>query len=337
MIRRQKQNDLLTLVQSFFCNYLERVRGASGHTIRAYRDTLRLFFLFLAQRRGGSAADLTLDDLRADAVLAFLDHVESRRGNCAATRNYRLAVLRSFARHLLRYDLGRAEQYGRILVLPSKRATIHVATYLEPEQARAVIAAVDPKSTSGMRDRALLLFLYNTGARVSEALSVHLRELHLDRPRQVRLFGKGRKERLCPLWPETAEALRRIVNEDSEDEPVFRNAHGVPLTRDGVAYLLGKYVRRASESMPHLRTLRVTPHVMRHSCAVALLQAGVDVSVIRDYLGHASIATTSRYITANLKMKRDVLDAFWNRSGLTRTSGRPWHPSPKLLAFLESI
>jgi site-specific recombinase XerD len=337
MMKRQKKNDLLTLVQSFFCNYLERVRGASGHTIRAYRDTLRLFFLFLAQRRGGSAADLTLDDLRADAVLAFLDHVESRRGNCVATRNYRLAVLRSFARHLLRYDLGRAEQYGRILALPSKRATIHVATYLEPEQARAVIAAVDPKTTYGMRDRALLLFLYNTGARVSEALSVHLRELHLDRPRQVRLFGKGRKERLCPLWPETAEALRRIVNKDSGDEPVFRNARGVPLTRDGVAYLLGKYVRRASESMPHLRTLRVTPHVMRHSCAVALLQAGVDVSVIRDYLGHASIATTSRYITANLKMKRDVLDAFWNRSGLKRASGRPWHPSPKLLAFLESI
>jgi len=270
-------------------------------------------------------------------VLAFLDHIESRRGNCAATRNYRLAVLRSFARHLLRYDLGRAEQYGRILALPSKRATVHVATYLEPEQARAVIAAVDPKSASGVRDRALLLFLYNTGARVSEALSVHLRELHLDRPRQVRLFGKGRKERLCPLWPETAEALRRIVNPDSGEEPVFRNARGGLLTRDGVAYLLGKYVRRASQSMPHLRTLRVTPHVMRHSCAVALLQAGIDVSVIRDYLGHASVATTSRYITANLKMKRDVLDAFWNRSGLKRTSGRSWHPSPKLLAFLETL
>ncbi len=337
MMRRQKQNELLTLVQSFFHDYLERVRGASGHTIRAYRDTLRLFFLFLAHRRNGSAADLTLDDLRADAVLAFLDHVESRRGNCAATRNYRLAVLRSFARHLLRYDLGRAEQYGRILALPSKKATVHVATYLEPEQARAVIAAVDPKSASGVRDRALLLFLYNTGARVSEALSVHLRELHLDRPRQVRLFGKGRKERLCPLWPETAEALRRIVNADSGEEPVFRNARGGLLTRDGVAYLLDKYVRRASESMPHLRTLRVTPHVMRHSCAVALLQAGIDVSVIRDYLGHASVATTSRYITANLKMKRDVLEAFWNRSGLTRTSGRSWHPSPKLLAFLESL
>jgi site-specific recombinase XerD len=172
---------------------------------------------------------------------------------------------------------------------------------------------------------------------VSEALAIHLRELHLDRPRQVRLHGKGRKERLCPLWPETASALRQIINSDSGDEPVFRNARGVPLTRDGVAYLLGKYVRQASEALPHLRTLHVTPHVMRHSCAVALLQAGVDVSVIRDYLGHASIATTSRYITTNLKMKRDVLNAFWNHAGLKTASDRPWHPSPKLLAFLEKL
>jgi site-specific recombinase XerD len=172
---------------------------------------------------------------------------------------------------------------------------------------------------------------------VSEALAVHLRELHLDRPRQVRLHGKGRKERLCPLWPETASALRQIIKPDSGDEPVFRNARGVPLTRDGVAYLLGKYARKASEALPHLRTLHVTPHVMRHSCAVALLQAGVDVSVIRDYLGHASIATTSRYITTNLKMKRDVLNAFWNHAGLNAASGRPWHPSPKLLAFLEKL
>jgi site-specific recombinase XerD len=336
-MKRQRQNELLTLVQSFFQNHLERTRGASKHTIRAYRDTLKLFFLFLAKRRNGSAADLTLDDIRSDAVLAFLDHVESQRSNCAATRNHRLAVLRSFARHLLNYDLGRAEQYGRILALPSKRTTLHAATYLEPEQARSVIKAVDTQSVFGPRDHALLLFLYNTGARVSEALSVRLRDLRLDRPRQVRLFGKGRKERLCPLWPETAAALRRIVDADCQDEPVFQNARGVPLTRDGVAYLLEKYVRRASKSMPHLRTIRVTPHVMRHSCAVALLQAGVDISVIRDYLGHASIATTSRYITSNLKMKRDVLDAFWNRSGLARSSTRASRPSPKLLAFLETL
>ena len=336
-MKRQKRNDLLSLVQSFFGNYLERVRGASPHTIRAYRDTLKLFFLFLAGQGHRSAADLTLDDVRAEAVLSFLDHVESERGNSAATRNYRLAVLRSFARHLLRNDPTRAEQYGRILALPSKRATSRPATYLEPEDARAVISAVNPKSTASVRDRALLLFLYNTGARVSEALSVQMRQLHLDPPRQVRLFGKGRKERLCPLWPETAAALRQIVCSESENESIFRNSRGAPMTRDGVAYVLTKYVRQASESLPHLRAIRITPHVMRHSCAVALLQAGIDVSVIRDYLGHASVATTSRYITSNLRMKRDVLDAFWKRSGLTSGSTRPWRPSPKLLALLQTL
>jgi site-specific recombinase XerD len=334
---RPKQDLLLTLVQSFFHSYLLRVRGASDHTVRAYRDALKLFFTFLVQRKGRSIADLSLDDLQADAVLAFLDHVESQRANSAVTRNCRLAAIRSFVQHLLRHDLTRADQYGRILAIPSKKAAHRVVDYLEPEEARAVIAAVNPRAPHADRDRALLLFLYNTGARVSEALAVPPRELRLDRPRQVRLFGKGRKERFCPLWPETAAALRQIASSDSETEPVFRNARGTPLTRDGVAYLLDKYVQLASQTLPQLRSRRVTPHVMRHSCAVALLQAGIDVSVIRDYLGHASVATTSRYITTNLKMKRDVLEAFWKRAGLQSRSHHRWHPSPKLLVFLDTL
>jgi site-specific recombinase XerD len=335
---RAPRDTLLALVQSFFQEYLRGVRGASDHTIRAYRDALTLFFRFLvARRQRRSVAALTLDDIQADAVLAFLEHVESRRGNSAATRNCRLVALRSFSRHLLRHDVTRAEQYGRILAIASKRAALRGVTYLEPEEARAMIAAVDPRAPHGPRDRALLLLLYNTGARVSEALAVCGRALRLDRLRQVRLFGKGGKERLCPLWPETAAALRALVRPDSATDPLFRNARGAPLTRDGVAYLLNKYVRRAAVTLPTLRTRRVTPHVMRHSCAVALLQAGVDVSVIRDYLGHASLATTSRYITTNLQMKREVLEAFWKRAGLT-TEPRHQRPlSPKLLAFLETL
>ncbi len=334
---QQKRDALLALAQGFFQDYLRRTRGASDHTIRAYRDALKLFFVFLAQRCRRSIADLCLEDVQAEAVLAFLDHIESQRGNCAASRNCRLAALRSFAQHLLRNDISNADQYGRILAIPNKKARLRTVAYLEPEDARAVIATVDPRSSHARRDRALLLFLYNTGARVSEVLAVHPRELHLDRPRQVRLFGKGRKERICPLWSETADALRRIIHTDAPDEPVFRNSRGEPLTRDGVAYLLHKYVNRAAQARPQLRTLRITPHAMRHSCAVALLQAGVDVSVIRDYLGHSSIATTSRYITTNLKMKRDVLEAFWKRAGLTKDSTRRWGPSPKLLAFLDSL
>jgi integrase/recombinase XerD len=334
---RTATDALLTLVQSFFADHLRRVRGASEHTVRAYRDTLRMFFVFLAGRLDRSVADLRLDDVRAEGVLAFLHHIESERGNGAVTRNCRLAAIRSFAEHLLRHDVTRAEQYGRILAIPTKRAVSRLVTYLEPEDVRAVIAAIDGHAMASCRDRALLLLLYNTGARVSEALALRPRDLQLERPRQVRLYGKGGKERICPLWAETATALRTVAIDAGPDDTIFRSARNGPLTRDGAAYVIEKYVRRAAESRPALRRHRVTPHVLRHSCAVALLQAGVDISVIRDYLGHASVATTSRYITTNLQTKREVLEAFWARAGLDHRSTPRWRPSSKLLAFLASL
>jgi site-specific recombinase XerD len=336
-VKRPRSESLLGLTESFFHNYLQHTRGASTHTVRAYRDALKLFYLFLANQRRKPVSDLTLEDIQPDAVLSFLDHVESGRGNSAVTRNCRLAAVRSFVQHLLRQDVTRAGQYGRILAIRNKKALRRTPAYLEPEEARAVIAAVDHRSRNGARDHALLLFLYNTGARVSEALAIRACDLRLERPRQVRLLGKGRKERICPLWPETASALRRIIRAETGDAPLFRNANGAPLTRDGVAYLLGKYVRLAAQHAPALRKRRVTPHVMRHSCAVALLQAGVDVSVIRDFLGHASVATTSRYITTNLQMKREVLDAFWKRAGLEPSAPRNWQPTSRLLEFLNTL
>jgi integrase/recombinase XerD len=305
--------------------------------VRAYRDALKLFYLFLASHKHKPLANLALEDIQSDVVLAFLDHVESQRGNSAVTRNCRLAAVRSFAQHLLRQDVTRAGQYGRILAIRNKRALQRTSIYLEPEEARAVIATVDRRCRNGERDHALLLFLYNTGARVSEALAVRPCDLRLERPWQVRLLGKGQKERICPLWSETVSALRRIIRTQRAEDTLFRNVRGAPLTRDGVAYLLTKYVRLAAQNTPALRNRHVTPHVMRHSCAVALLQAGVDVSVIRDYLGHASVATTSRYITSNLQMKREVLEAFWKRAGLAPATPKRWRPSPKLLAFLESL
>jgi len=334
---RKKQDVFLALVQSFFVNYLKGVRGASNHTVRAYRDTLKLFFMYLDRKKGRSVTNLTLDDIQAEAVIGFLNHLESSRGNSPATRNCRLAAIRCFSQHLLRNDVTRADQYGRILAIPTKRSTSRPALYLEPEQVRVIIAAVNPKDTNAARDRALLLFLYNTGARVSEALDIRQRDLLLDRPRQVRLRGKAGKERICPLWSETAGALRQLINTELASEVIFKNASGKPLTRDGVAYLIQKYVRRASEILPNLKIRRITPHIFRHSCAVALLQAGVDITVIRDYLGHATVATTNRYVTSNLKMRRDVLEAFWKRAGLERGPRHRWRPSQKLLAFLESL
>lgn len=333
------RNLLLACVESFFLEYLQRLRGASAHTVRAYRDTLRLLFIYLADTKGCTVADLQLGDLQADAIAAFLTQLESGRANSVATRNCRRAAIRSFSKHLIRADLPHADQYQRILALPAKKCRQPLATYLEAEEVHTIIEQTDQRTAPGQRDHGLLLFLYNTGARVSEALAVRCTDLHLAPPRQVRLHGKGKKDRLCPLWRETAQALQCLptIRNGAPSDFVFVNRHGQPLTRDGVAYLLRKYVATAIRTTPTLRRRKITPHVLRHSCAVALLQSGVDITVIRDYLGHASIATTSRYLTSNLQMKRAALEAFWKRAGITPVNPQPWKPSPDLLAFLSSL
>jgi site-specific recombinase XerD len=306
--------------------------------VRAYRDTLRLYFLFLTNHLGRSAARLQLEDIRHETVLAFLQHLERDRGNAPATRNCRLAAIHSFVEHLLRHDISRAEQYRRVLAIPMKRAHLRPPAYFEPHEMRTLIAQPPTDTARGLRDLTLLLFLYNTGARVSEALSVKTGDLHLCRPLQVRLHGKGGKDRICPLWPETAQALAALLRRSSGDAPnVFRNARGGPLTRDGVAHILTKYLKAAAQGTPSLSRRRLTPHMLRHSCAMALLQSGVELTVIRDYLGHASVATTGRYLTSNLDMKRRALESFWKRAGLVDRPCQPWRPSANILAFLNSL
>jgi site-specific recombinase XerD len=336
---RHANNPLPHLVESFFRDHLQRAHGASPHTVRAYRDTLRLLLLHLADTKGCSVADLQLDDLQVEAIADFLAHLESERGNKAVTRNCRLAAIRSFFRHLLRQDVSHAEQYHRVLSLPSKKTRASLATYLEPEDVHIILGNPDCRTPLGLRDHALLLFLYNSGARVSEALAVQGQDLDLTKPPQVRLHGKGGKDRICPLWEETATALQQLptVRQANPGDTIFLSSRGKPLSRDGVAYILDKYVRMAANDVPALRRRRITPHVLRHSCAVALLQAGNDITVIRDYLGHASVATTNRYVTTNLKMKREALEAFWKCAGIAPARVTPWQPKPDLLAFLDSL
>lgn len=336
---RRPADSLFRFVESFFREYLQRVRNASRHTVLAYRDTLRLFFSFVADACGRPVADLRLDDLSLEMVMDFLDHLESNRRNGPSTRNLRMTALRTFFRHLIRQDPPRGAQYQRVLSLPSKKTPQPVVTYLEPEEVQGLLRQPDRRRAKGLRDHALLLFLYNTGARISEALAVRRDDLQVLRPFQVLLHGKGRKERICPLWRETVVALKRLIDQllPRPDGYVFRNGRGEPLGRHGAAYILDKHVKRAAQELPALRRKRVTPHTMRHSTAVALLQAGIDITVIRDYLGHESIATTGRYTKTNLQMKRRVLDAFWRRSGLTRTRDPRWRPPEDLAAFLGSL
>lgn len=331
---------LFALVESFFTEYLRRQRGASEHTVRAYRDALKLLFEFVAHRRGCDVASLEPKDLDAEMIGAFLDHLEAARSNSAVTRNCRRAAIRSFFRHLVRNDLAHAQQYTQVLAIPAKKSRHRPAAYLEAHDVRAIIAHPDRRTSDGWRDYTLLLFLYNSGARVSEAAGLRWQDLQLAPSRQVRLRGKGKRERLLPLWRETADALHRLRGRPrgtDDQQHVFLNRHGQPLTRDGIAYILHKHASALARERPALALKRITPHVLRHSCAVALLQSGTDVSVIRDYLGHASIATTGRYITCNLQMKREAMQAFWKNAGLEPAHARPWKPTPDLLAYLQSL
>ncbi len=331
---------VLRHVESYFMDHLQRARGASTHTIRAYGHAIRLFLLFLAQRVRRPVARLELDDIRVEAVLAFLDHLESSRSNTPSTRNCRLAAIHGLVEHLLRSDVTRAGQYERILAVRAKRTRGRVIAYLEAEQVRAILAEPDRRTPAGIRDYALLLLLFNTGARIAEVLALTVEDLRVGGRRQVRVRGKGNKDRICPLWPETTAAVRALVRQaDLHDGVLFRNARGSVLSRDGAAYVLSRHTKSAAARVPELRRRRVTPHVLRHSCAVALLQAGVDPTVIRDYLGHASVATTNRYITSNTVMKRDALTAFWKRAGLTSsaTTRTRWRPKPGVLDFLSSL
>jgi site-specific recombinase XerD len=327
------------LTQSFFQQYLQQTRGASPHTIRAYRDTLRLFFEFLARQAHRGVDRLKLTDVTVQRILDFLVHLESQRANRPVTRNCRLAALRSWVKHLLRHDPGAAEEYARILALPAKRYSQAPPSYLEPEQFRWVLDTASPRTPGGLRAATLLLFLYNTGARVNEALQLRWRDLYTDGPRQVRLHGKGRRDRICPLWKQTTVLLRQLQQENSGEPEgfVFLNARGQPLTRDGAAYVLRRCYRLAQQRHPSLPPSPIHPHTLRHSCAVALLQAGIELTAIRDYLGHASIATTSRYLQTNLAAKRQVLQRFWKKAHLDPKQPRRWRPAASLLQFLQSL
>jgi site-specific recombinase XerD len=328
---------LFALVQSFFCDHLQKVRGASPHTVAAYRDALRLFLQFVADRRGIPVARLTIADLQSETVAAFLHHIEEQRHNSIATRNCRRIALRGFFQHALRQDPVRASQYARVLALPAKRCARPLPRSLEPAQMRRLLAEPDRRTPAGQRNYALLLLLYNTGARISEAVGVCRRDIQFSVPYHVRLQGKGGKARFCPLWAMTVASLKPLLAQRPDPaEPLFHSCRGTPLTRHGAQYVLAKYSSAVSHLDPTFPS-RISPHMLRHSCACALLQAGVDLTVIRDYLGHASVATTSRYATTNLKLKRDALATFWEHAGLNAPHTPPWRPSKSLLNFLSSL
>lgn len=333
-------NSLARSVRQFFADYLPRLRGLSPHTICSYRDTFTLLFRFAESYRRRPVALLDLDDLDADLVLAFLDDLEENRGNSAGTRNVRLAALHAFFRHLPSRYPERLEQSQRILAVPFKRSCSRPVEYLEYEEIEAVLAAVDRSTRNGRRDYVLIAAMFNTGARVQEILSISPADLQLMRPFHARIFGKGRKERVCPLWPQTARLLAELLTEWALDphssQPLFRNHRGEALSRYGVRYILAKYCSLASSSVPSLATKRLHPHSMRHSCAVHLLKAGVDLATISHWLGHADLSTTNRYANIDLEAKREAIGKI-ALPDIDDSNTVSWRADASILEWLESL
>jgi site-specific recombinase XerD len=281
---------------------------------------------------------LDLVDIAAEDVITFLAHLEDERHNTVATRNVRLAALHAFFRYVAASEPEQLARSQRILQIPFKRADQRPIDYLEYAELQAVLEAVERSTGAGRRDYAILATMFNTGARVQELLDLQTCDLHLDRPCQVRLFGKGRKERMCPLWPQTATLLRELCAERHLDlraaVPIFVNQREQPLSRFGVRYILAKYLKRAQATMPSLTGKHLHPHSMRHSTAVHLLKSGVDLSTIGQWLGHASLNTTNKYATIDLDLKRQAL-AQADSPATEALVG--WRHDATILEWLESL
>lgn len=303
----------LPLVQSFFQEYLAGQRGVSKNTILAYRDALKLFLSFLVEHLGKQAARLQMGDLRAEEVLAFLEHVEQKRENRTATRNLRLTALRTFFNYLISEDTIRSGQYQKIVAIPLKRAPRSVMGYLDVAEIQALLDSIDRKSLAGRRDYALFNFLYNTGARVQEAVDLKVSSIRFSAPPIVTITGKGSKTRIVPLWQSTATVLLEHIKERGVDQHpesrLFVNARGEALTRFGIGYILRTRLAVAKCNCPSIGEKRVSPHTIRHSTAMHLLQSGVDLTVIQRWLGHVQLATTHGYVEIDLEMKRRALAA----------------------------
>jgi len=323
------------ILESFFTKRLTAQRRASVHTIASYRDTFRLLLQFAEKRLGKAPSKLLWDDLNAPFLGAFLDDLESTRANGARSRNLRLTAIRSFFRYAALEVPQHSGLIQRVLVIPNKRQPRPLVNFLTRPEIEALLAVPDRGTWLGRRDYALLLTAVQTGLRLAEITSIRQQDVHLGSGPHVRCLGKGRKERCTPLTKSTVRVLKAWILEQGEDSGrlLFTTAHGERLSADAVQHLVRKYALRAQQTCPALVSKRVSPHVLRHTTAMELLQVGVDRTLIALWLGHESVETTQIYLDATLAMKEEILSKTSPLKGKTVR----YQPDDELLAFLKRL
>ena len=327
--------DFPRLLAAFFTQRLMQQRRASPHTIASYRDSFRLLVRYAQRELGKPPTDLALDDLDTDFLGAFLTHLETERGNDPRTRNTRLAAIRSFFAYVAVQEPRHAALAQRVLAIPSKRYTRRPVDFLSREEAQALLRAPDLRTRSGRRDRTLLLVALQTGLRAAELIGLRCEDVQLAPGAHVRCRGKGRKQRCTPLRRDALAALRSWLDELPAEpgKPVFPNQRGGALSHDGLAYVVAKHLAVARTACPSLRKKRVTPHVLRHTAAMELLQNGVDRAVIALWLGHESVETTYVYLHADLALKEQAMA----RTTPADIPLERYRPQDEVLAFLNAL
>lgn len=330
-----KSTTLGALLQRFLVNYLTQERNVSPHTQQSYRDTFILLLRFLANEATIDVDTLSFDHVSAEGIRRFLQYLEVSRHCSCTTRNQRLAAIHAFARCVAAYAPERMVWCEQIRSIPFKKGETQVMPYLEKSEMDTLLALPDLASPQGRREYALLLFLYNTGARVSEAVCVTIADLDLHYHPSVKIHGKGRKVRYCPLWAVTARTLQQLVQGRMEAEQVFLNRCGQPMTRFGMHTMVERYVVKLTQRCPACARKRISPHTIRHTTAVHLLRAGVDLNTIRAWLGHVSLNTTNIYAEIDLAMKAKALDKC--DVGGEYPVKATWKDDPGLLRFLQSL
>ena len=329
------------IVYAFFEQHLKGEKGLSPASVKSYRDALRLLLTFIAGQRRRAITRLAIEDLTAERVRQFLGSLETERGNHIHTRNQRLAALHTFFNYLARQVPESLAEAERVAAIPRKRAPPPSTQFLERDEIEAPFAGLPYLGRAALRDHTLLLFLYNTGARVQEAANLTVANLVLEPQPRVHLHGKGDKWRTCPLWPETARLLRKLLAErtGTETTPVFTSRQGGPLTRFGIYKLVRRYTAHLVAGPNGGAPRRISPHVFRHTTAMHLLESGVDINVIRGWLGHVSLDTTNRYAEINMRAKEAALEAC--EPPITASGAFPrrpiWRDDATLLNWLTSL
>ncbi len=328
---------LANFIKRFFSHYLPTQKGLAVNTIMAYRDAIKLLLGYASDTLNKNVEHLGVEDINESLVLGFLDHVENTRGCSPRTRNARLAAIRALFGFMAREEPTLLFLAQTIRTIPLKRTEHKTVDYLEEKEMQALLNAVDLHSRTGVRDKALLLLLYNTGARVSEIVQLKLPDLRLDGAAQVKLLGKGKKYRSCPLWPETLEALHDYLRQRTAKDPtaqqLFLNANGSPIARFGVRHIVRKCATTAKSQCPSLVAKTVNPHTLRHTTAMHLLRAGNDINMVSYWLGHADINTTHIYLEIDMEMKRRMLQ---KTEAPTVKKPLPWQ-KPNVLQWLNAL